>query len=112
MRHHWKRLLFILLIIGLVSAAGVFAWLFVDLPSLDTLYQHASAPSTRLLDRYGRVLYEISDPHQGRHTPIGFNDIPPDCRQATIATEDANYYSHPGVDIGGIVRALWINLQG
>ena len=112
MRHHWKRLLFILLIIGLVSAAGVFAWLFVDLPSLDTLYQRASAPSTRILDRQGRVLYEISDPHQGRHTPVKFNDIPQYCREATIATEDANYYTHPGVDFIGILRAVWINLQG
>src|SRR5512137_2196931 len=111
-RHHWKRLLFIILILGLVSAAGVYAWLFVDLPSLDTLYQRASAPSTRILDRHGRVLYEISDPHQGRHTPVQFGDIPAACREATIATEDANYYSHPGVDITGIVRALWINLQG
>jgi len=111
-RRHWKRLLLILIILGLVSAAGIYAWLFVDLPSLDTLYQRASAPSTRILDRHGRVLYEISDPHQGRHTPVKFDDIPPYCREATIATEDANYYSHPGVDVGGILRAIWINLQG
>jgi 1A family penicillin-binding protein len=112
MRRHWKLVLFILLIVSLACSVGVYAWLFVDLPSLDTLYQHASAPSTRILDRSGRVLYEISDPHQGRHTPIQLNDIPAACRQATIATEDANYYSHPGVDITGIIRALWINLQG
>ncbi len=112
MRHHWKLVLLILLAAGLACSAGVYGWLFVDLPSLSTLYQRASAPSTRILDRYGRTLYEISDPHQGRHTPIGLGDIPAICREATIATEDANYYSHPGVDITGIIRALWINLQG
>jgi 1A family penicillin-binding protein len=112
MRRHWKLALLILLMVSLACSVGVYAWLFVDLPSLDVLYQRASAPSTRLLDRHGRVLYEISDPHQGRHTPIKFGDIPPACREATIATEDANYYSHPGVDIIGILRALWINLQG
>jgi 1A family penicillin-binding protein len=112
MRRHWKLALFILLIVSLACSVGIYAWLFVDLPALDTLYQRASAPSTRILDRYGRVLYEISDPHQGRHTPIGLADIPAACRAATIATEDANYYSHPGVDITGIIRALWINLQG
>jgi 1A family penicillin-binding protein len=112
MRRHWKLALFILLAAGLVCSAGIYAWLLVDLPSLDTLYQHASAPSTRILDRHGRVLYEISDPHQGRHTPIKFGDIPAACREATIATEDANYYAHPGVDVTGIARALWINLQG
>src|SRR5512136_3064862 len=112
MRRHWKLALLILLAASLACAAGVYAWLVVDLPGLDTLYQRASAPSTRLLDRHGRTLYEVSDPHQGRHTPIGFADIPAACREATIATEDANYYSHPGVDITGIIRALWINLQG
>jgi 1A family penicillin-binding protein len=112
MRRHWKLALLILLLVSFVCSIGAYAWLFVDLPALDTLYQRASAPSTRILDRHGRVLYEISNPHQGRHSPIGFGDIPPACREATIATEDANYYSHPGVDITGIIRALWINLRG
>jgi 1A family penicillin-binding protein len=112
MRRRWKLTLLILIAVSLACPAGVYAWLFVDLPSPDALYQHAAAPSTRILDRHGRLLYAISDPHQGRHTPIGFEDIPPACRDATIATEDANYYSHPGVDLVGIVRALWINLQG
>ena len=112
MRRHWKLALLILLAASLACSVGVYAWLLVDLPALDTLYQRASAPSTRLLDRHGRVLYEISDPHQGRHTPIKFDDIPAACREATIATEDANYYAHPGVDVTGIARALWINLQG
>ena len=111
-RRHWKRLLLILIIVGLVSAAGIYAWLFVDLPSLDTLYQHATAASTKILDRNGRTLYVISDPHQGQHTPVKLNDIPLYCRQATIATEDANYYTHPGVDFVGILRAVLINLQG
>ncbi|CAG0935706.1 penicillin-binding protein 1C [Thermoflexales bacterium] len=112
MRRHWKLTLLILLIVSLACPIGIYAWLFVDLPSLEVLYQRASAPSTRILDRHGRVLYEISDPHQGRHTPLRFSDIPPACREATVATEDANYYSHPGVDITGIIRALWINIQG
>ncbi|MEO0598425.1 MAG: transglycosylase domain-containing protein, partial [Chloroflexota bacterium] len=29
-----------------------------------------------------------------------------------IATEDANYWSHPGVDPVGIARAAWINISG
>ncbi|MBL8165158.1 MAG: transglycosylase domain-containing protein, partial [Anaerolineae bacterium] len=28
------------------------------------------------------------------------------------ATEDANFYNHPGVDVVGILRALWINVRG
>jgi|YNPBryBLVA2012_1023415.scaffolds.fasta_scaffold01595_4 penicillin-binding protein 1C len=87
-------------------------WLLADLPSPDTLYAHQSGASSRILDRHGRLLYEIADPHAGRHTPVPLEEIPLYCRQATIATEDANFYTNPGVDLVGIVRALWINLRG
>ncbi len=92
--------------------AGLYAWLIVDLPSPDELYQRRSAPSTRILDRHGRLLYEIIDPHAGRHTPLSLDQIPLACQQATVATEDANFYANPGVDLQGIVRSVWINLRG
>jgi 1A family penicillin-binding protein len=38
--------------------------------------------------------------------------MPPYLLQATVATEDANFYRHPGVDWWAILRAVWINLQG
>ena len=107
-----KKVFFSLITLLAIGAGVIYAWLFVDLPSLDTLYQRATAASTKILDRNGRTLYVIADPHQGQHSPVKLNDIPAYCRQATIATEDANYYSHPGVDFVGIVRALLINLQG
>lgn len=106
----WVPLLVILLLAG--ATWGIRAWLFVDLPELSTLASNLSAPSTKILDRYGRLLYTISDPHAGRHTPIALSEIPLACRQATIATEDANFYSNPGVDVTAILRAVWINARG
>src|SRR5262245_58424162 len=73
-------------------------WLLVDLPRPDELYQYTTAPSTKIYDRNGTLLYEITDPHQGLHTPLTLDDIPPACLKATIATEDATFYSNPGVD--------------
>ncbi len=109
-----KRLviLSIILITGLGLGLAVRAWLFVDLPSLDSLDTKLHAPSTRILDRNGRLLYQITDPHAGQHTPLKLNDIPLYCRQAIIATEDANFYTNPGVEISAILRAVWINLRG
>jgi penicillin-binding protein 1C len=109
---HWKPILLAFAALSLVCAGGLYAWLFVDLPSLDALYARAAAPSTKILDRHGRLLYEIIDPHRGKHTPVALDAIPLACRQATIATEDANFYSNPGVDLVGILRAVWINLRG
>ncbi len=106
----WLPLLVFTLLTGM--ALAIRAWLFVDLPELATLASNLSAPSTKILDRHGRLLYTISDPHTGRHTPIPLADIPLACRQATIATEDAHFYTNPGVDIVAILRAMWINARG
>lgn len=86
--------------------------LVVDLPSLSRLADSLVVPSTRILDRRGRLLYEIADPAGNHHTTVPLSAIPLTLQQATIATEDASFYTNPGVDLLGIARALWINLRG
>jgi 1A family penicillin-binding protein len=105
-------LITILILLFLAAVAVIERWLLVDLPRPDELYQHTSAPSTKIYDRYGTLLYEITDPHQGLHTPLSLADIPKACIEATIATEDASFYRNPGVDLWAIVRALYINIKG
>ncbi len=105
----------VLLALAILLAVGLFGlarWLMVDLPSPDRLYERTAAPSTRIYDRQGRLLYEILDPHGGAHTPVPLSEIPQACIDATIATEDASFYANPGVDGWAIVRAVWINLRG
>ena len=112
MLRNWRFLLLIS-ITGLLLAGGaLYAWLIVDLPSFHDLHSQAIAPTTKIYDRQGRLLYEIIDPHAGKHTPLPLDDIPLYLRQATIATEDANFYTNPGVDLRAILRALIINLRG
>jgi len=109
-----RRLLFLSLFLFLCLSASFAAWrlLIVDLPSIDRLTENLVVPSTRILARDGRLLYEITDPAGVHHTTVPLAQIPLALRQATIATEDASFYSNPGVDIVGIVRALWINATG
>jgi penicillin-binding protein 1C len=116
--NRWKRLrrrtrvLWLLLSIVMSGALGVYFWLFADLPSISRLDAGRALPSTRIYDRNGRLLYEVFPPQSGRNTAIALADVPQHCINAVIATEDANYYSHVGVDVGGMARALWINVQG
>jgi len=100
--------LFLLLIGG--AGAGVYFWLLADLPSLDHLGRNLVAPSNKVYDRYGRLLFEMPAAGGGSHTPVPLEEIPLALRQATIAVEDASFYQNPGVDFWGILRALWINL--
>lgn len=39
-----------------------------------------------------------------------FEEIPATIINAVIATEDKNFFSHRGVDLSGLVRALWHNI--
>ena len=111
-RRSAMRILLGLAAIVLVASVAVYLWLFKDLPSPANLSAGTVAPSTILYDRRGRVLYEIMDPHVGRHQPLPLAEIPAWLRKATVATEDASFYQNPGVDLRAILRAVWINLRG
>ncbi len=95
-----------------IIVSVIMTWLFQGMPSLKDLADNLSIPSIRIVDRHGRVLYEIIDKNRGRHTPVPLESIPEDLIQATIATEDRSFYTNPGIDFKGILRALIINLRG
>lgn len=80
------------------------------LPEVGDLRNRASQfETTRILDRNGQPLYEILDPTTGRRTYIPIKDISPNLVAATIATEDKDFYGHPGFDPYAMLRALWQN---
>jgi penicillin-binding protein 1C len=82
-----------------------------DLPDPDDLRERISSfETTRILDREGNLLYEILDPNAGRRTYVSLDEMSPYLVAATIATEDKEFYSHPGFDPMAIVRAFWQNL--
>jgi 1A family penicillin-binding protein len=112
--HSLKRRWPIGIALFLAIPASFLAVVWLSLPDISQLDQRGQTPSTRILDRNGRLLYEVipRGPHSGRHTPVPLARIPLHLRQATIAVEDANFYANPGVDLIGIARALWINLRG
>ena len=81
-----------------------------SLPGIEDLKSQGSQfETTRILDREGNVLYEILDPNAGRRTYASLDKISPYMVAATIATEDKDYYSHPGFNVFAIARAMWQN---
>ncbi len=100
------------LLLLLVITGGSCLYLFHDLPDVDSLPEHLNQPSLRILDRHGSLLYEILPEEGGRHAVLPLEELPQCMLQATIAIEDRNFYQNPGVDLEGVLRAFWINLQG
>jgi penicillin-binding protein 1C len=112
LRRHYRILLSLAACLLIAGSLFVYFYIFHDLPDVRQIDAGLALPSTRIYDRHGALLYEILPPEQGRNRAITLESIPQACVNAVIAVEDANYWSHPGVDLIGIARALWINLRG
>ncbi len=81
------------------------------LPSVEDLRSRtAQFETTRIYDRNGKLLYEILDPNAGRRTYVPLERTSPYMLAATIAAEDKNFFSHPGFDPMGILRAFTQNI--
>ena len=65
--------------------------------------------SLRLYDAHGTQIYEAVD--QGLQVSEPFNAISPNLVQAEIAIEDHSFWTNPGYDITGIVRAALSDLS-
>jgi 1A family penicillin-binding protein len=106
-------LAFLLVVVGLCLASLALIEYYSiasSLPSVADLQQRSSQfETTRILDRNGDLLYEILDPTAGRRTYVTLDKVSPNLVAATIATEDKDFYSHPGYDVLAIGRALWQN---
>jgi penicillin-binding protein 1C len=100
-KKHKSRFLFVICLFVIC----LFVYLFRDLPSPTKLNSPSLPASTSILDRNGKLLYEIYA--EKNRTPIKLTDLPDYVKQATIASEDKNFYRHHGFDFGGIARAAY-----
>jgi len=117
-RRSWRSFfvaLMFLLALGLLAVSGaLFAYVYVaaSLPAPEELQARVNTfASTRIYDRTGALLYEVADPEHGRRTSIPLDQISPHLINATLATEDPNFFEHPGVDPVGIARAVYYALK-
>ena len=110
----WKLFKFCLFL-GLIAALVVFLYIAKisrDLPDPNKLTEREVAQSTRIYDRSGEtILYEIYG--EEKRTIIDLGELPDYVKQATIAIEDKDFYTHKGISIFGIIRGvIWQSVRG
>jgi penicillin-binding protein 1A len=105
-----KRVILSLIIISaLIGFAGGFLyWTLSGLPNIKLLEEYAPLESSRVYSSDGNVLAEL---YVERRTFIPYYQIPEHLKKAFVSVEDVRFYTHPGVDIVGIVRAMWHDLK-
>jgi len=111
-----KRFVFILKICGfgilfLFSIVFiVFIFFAKDLPRPEKFTEKQFIQSTKIYDRTGEILlYEIYG--EEKRTIVPLEKIPKYLQEAVVATEDADFYYHFGVDFKGIIRSVLINFR-
>lgn len=95
---------------GAGTIAGVYLYRSVtrDLPDFRTIEQYRPPAVTSVYASDGTLIAEF---FRERRYPVSLKEVPLVVRQAFLASEDAQFYSHPGVDIVSIARAAIINFQ-
>src|SRR5713101_6844482 len=115
-RRRWIRLLLVPLVVILavgVLAAGVSAfWVLTilprSLPSVSQLESFEPSVGSKIYDENDEQITEF---HVERRIFVSLSQMPPTLKEAVLATEDARFYSHFGVDPIGIARAIYQNFR-
>src|SRR5262249_55380716 len=105
-RFPW-RFFFQVVLVAIFGCAGVtfglVQWLRSDLPAPDKLTAMETPVKTTVFDSRGRVLHEF---YRENRSVVPLKNIPRNLVNATLSTEDRNFYKHWGVDLWGVGRAV------
>ena len=107
----WKKLLLGLgVFVGMLAVAGGVAtgWvinIYNSAPPLSSLHRIEKGRSSAIYAADGSLLGFIQS--SNIRQPVGWDAIPQNLKDATVAIEDHNFYNHGGIDPAGIVRAAW-----
>lgn len=108
MKYIWRSFLwlfslgFIGACVAIVAFVGLVQFYGQDLPDYSELRNYEPPIVTRLYAGDGRLLAEFAQ-EKRVFVPIDF--IPDRVKQAFIAAEDQNFYTHSGVDMKAVIRA-------
>ena len=86
------------LFVGLLGYLG-------EMPTFERLENPQTNLATEIISSDGKTLgkFYLDD----NRTPVSYESLPEHLVNALVATEDARYYSHSGIDARGTLRALF-----
>ncbi len=101
--------LFLFLMAVLVGGSAGFVIFSVwDLPQVRMLEEYKPSITSRVYSDNNKLLAEF---FMENRTPVVLSDVPENLINALIATEDTRFYSHHGIDLRGMARAMFRNLR-
>ena len=91
------------LVVGAIAAVGYVLHVASTAPKLATLHPILSNGASQVFAADGTRLGFIQS--DDVRSPVGWNEIPKDLKNATVAIEDQRFYKNDGIDPTGIFRS-------
>ncbi len=112
---YWLFKFYTFTLLGLLlamAATGIGVYVYFShqvppLPDLDS-YSDTVPQVTQMVAQDGSLIGEFSNE---RREIVPLAEIPRPLIDAFVATEDRRFFSHQGLDLRGMLRALWTNLR-
>ena len=95
-------------VVGLSALAGAYVYVSASLPKFDTLKDYQPPAITRVYSDDGQVIAEF---YKERRIVVPVERMPEQLIQAFVAAEDANFFTHSGIDLVSIFRAALKNIK-
>ena len=105
----WIKIILNSFLVSFIIAFGLTVYLFIlskDLPSLDELEKFNPEQVTKVISSDGVVIKKL---YTYKRDMIEVSSIPITLRNALMCMEDRDFYEHNGINIKGILRAVFIN---
>ena len=101
----WFWMAFLTGVLGAVLIFLLASWgIFGDMPDHTVLENPRTNLASEVISSDGETLAKIY--FRDNRTPVGYNELPKHLVDALIATEDARYHDHAGIDAIGTLRAF------
>ncbi|AXK71134.1 penicillin-binding protein 1A [Lysobacter sp. TY2-98] len=94
-----------LLVLGLIAAGALYAVIAPKLPDVETLRDVQLQEPMYVYAKDGRLMALFGET---RRYPVDIEKVPDLQKKAFIAIEDSRFYEHHGVDLTGVLRAVWL----
>ncbi len=95
----------VLVLLGCLAGGALYYVVSSKLPDVQSLKQVELQEPMYVYASDGRLMALFGET---RRYPIHMSDVPERLKQAFLATEDARFYEHGGIDYKGIARAVWL----
>jgi len=91
-------------VLGIAMIYALYKYYEPELPSVESIKEYKLQVPLRVFSEDGKLISVFGTK---RRIPVSIDDIPLQVKQAYLAAEDSSFYSHPGFDVKGILRAVW-----